>query len=113
VKAEQKKKVAASCKLRSSLHHQMPSTGNAHNSEGGSSTSRSRGSLSYLVSTAGHAQEQNDRYPHDITSIVQLVFEGADEFGDEPAVGFTVKRDGDGGGEWGRDLYCECALRRV
>ena len=49
--------------------------------------------LSYLVSTAGHAQRQNEHYPHTIESILQLVYEGAQELGDEPVVGFTSLRD--------------------
>ncbi|WRT66055.1 uncharacterized protein IL334_003007 [Kwoniella shivajii] len=46
-------------------------------------------SISYLVSTAGHAQQQNELNPHDIKSIVQLVEDGAKEFGLEKVVGFT------------------------
>jgi hypothetical protein len=60
--------------------------------------------LSYLVSTAGHAQEQNDANPHDVRSILQLVKEGADEFGAEKVVGFTSV---DGDGKWVCDRYCE------
>jgi hypothetical protein len=35
--------------------------------------------LPYLVSTASHAQSPNDRHPHDIRSIIQLIEQGADE----------------------------------
>ncbi|ORX40318.1 hypothetical protein BD324DRAFT_655201 [Kockovaella imperatae] len=49
--------------------------------------------LSYLVSTAGYSREQNESYPHDITSIVQLIDEGANEFEDEPVVGFARLTD--------------------
>ncbi|KAL7419511.1 hypothetical protein Q5752_005422 [Cryptotrichosporon argae] len=45
--------------------------------------------LSYLVSTAGHAQHQNGQHPHDVRSILQLIEEGAAEFADEKVVGFT------------------------
>jgi hypothetical protein len=54
--------------------------------------------LSYLVSTAGHAQHQNETYPHDIRTIVQLITEGAEEFGDEKVVGSD--------GPWKCDRYC-------
>lgn len=46
--------------------------------------------LSYLVSTAGHAQSQNDQHPHDVRNILQLIEEGAEELGDEKVVGFTT-----------------------
>ena len=60
--------------------------------------------LSYLVSTAGHAQRQNERYPHAVESVLQLVDEGAEELGDEPVVGFTSLD----GGRWRCDYYCAC-----
>lgn len=65
--------------------------------------------LSYLVSTAGHAQRQNEAYPHDIRSILQLIDEGAEEFGDEEVVGFTSIRNG----QWQCDRYCayKCGAR--
>lgn len=65
--------------------------------------------LSYLVSTAGHAQAQNDRCPHDVRSILQLIEEGAEEMGDEKVVGFTSPSDG---GEWDCLRLCEllCAF---
>lgn len=44
--------------------------------------------ISYLVSTAGHAQEQNDAHPHDIKTILQLIEDGAKELEDEKVVGF-------------------------
>ncbi|WWD02658.1 hypothetical protein V865_000698 [Kwoniella europaea PYCC6329] len=59
--------------------------------------------LSYLVSTAGHAQRQNELYPHDIQSILQLIQDGAREFGSERAVGFTSKDDDRD--EWRCDRY--------
>lgn len=59
--------------------------------------------LSYLVSTAGHAQAQNEEYPHNIETILQLIEEGAEEFGDEKSVGFAVKTDSG----WGCERYCE------
>lgn len=59
--------------------------------------------LSYLVSTAGHAQYQNDNYPHATQSILQLIVDGADEFGDEKVVGFTSESNG----SWKCDRYCE------
>ena len=64
--------------------------------------------LSYLVSTAGHAQHQNETYPHDIRTIVQLITEGAGEFGDEKVVGFTSPETGTAGGDapWRCDRYC-------
>ena len=61
--------------------------------------------LSYLVSTAGHAQEQNDANPHDVRSILQLVQEGAEEFGAEKVVGFTSL---EAGRKWSCTRYCEC-----
>ena len=60
--------------------------------------------LSYLVSTAAHAQEQNEANPHDIRSILQLIKEGSEEFGDEKVVGFTGLQEN---GEWKCDRYCE------
>lgn len=62
--------------------------------------------LSYLVSTAGHSQSQNDRCPHDIRSIIQLIDQGADELGDEKVVGFVSLSDAD---RWVCDRYCEYA----
>ena len=63
-------------------------------------------SLSYLVSTAGHAQAQNDENPHDIVTLNQLVRQGAKELGDKPVVGFavpsTTEKD-----VWGCEQYCE------
>lgn len=60
--------------------------------------------LSYLVSTAGHAQEQNDANPHEVRSILQLVKEGAEELKAEKVVGFTsVTPDG----KWVCKRYCE------
>lgn len=59
--------------------------------------------LSYLVSTAGHAQQQNDLNPHTVRSILQLIDEGAEELQDEKVVGFTtVDKDGN----WVCDRYC-------
>ena len=71
--------------------------------------------LSYLVSTAGHAQHQNETYPHDIRTIVQLITEGAEEFGDEKVVGFTSPETGTVGGDaaWTCHRYCTCLLRCV
>jgi acyl-CoA synthetase (AMP-forming)/AMP-acid ligase II len=63
-------------------------------------------SLSYLVSTAGHAQAQNDDYPHDITSITQLIREGARELGDRSVVGFAVPST-KVEGEWECERYCK------
>lgn len=65
--------------------------------------------LSYLVSTAGHAQDQNDRHPHDIKSILQLINEGAEEFGDEKVVGFTSLRThaSASSSSWICDRFCE------
>lgn len=62
--------------------------------------------LSYLVATAGHAQAQNEKNPHDIRSIIQLVEEGAAEFDQEKVVGFTLKTN-EG---WQCDRYCVFAL---
>ena len=62
-------------------------------------------SLSYLVSTAGHAQAQNDVYPHDIQSINQLIREGAEELGDWTVVGFAVPNAGGVG--WACERYCK------
>jgi hypothetical protein len=62
--------------------------------------------LSYLVSTAGHSQEQNDAYPHDIKTVLQLIYEGSDEFKEEKVVGFTSVKDG----QWTCDRYCEYIL---
>jgi hypothetical protein len=63
--------------------------------------------LSYLVSTAGHARYQNEQYPHDIKSIVQLVDEGAKEFGDEKVVGFASTTANGGAARWKCDRYCK------
>lgn len=62
-------------------------------------------SLSYLVSTAGHAQAQNEQHPHNVRTILQLIDEGAEELGDEKVVGFTSVSEG---GEWKCDRYCAC-----
>lgn len=59
--------------------------------------------LSYLVSTAGHAQHQNDTHPHEIQSILQLITEGAKEFQDEKVVGFTSNE----GDRWVCERYCK------
>ncbi len=59
--------------------------------------------LSYLVSTAGHAQHQNDTHPHDIQTILQLIEDGAEEFGNEKVVGFTHESSG----SWTCDRYCK------
>ena len=59
--------------------------------------------LSYLVSTAGHSRAYNEKYPHGIRSIIQLIEEGAAEFGDEPVVGFPVLS----GSRWTCRNYCE------
>lgn len=71
-------------------------------------------SLSYLVSTAGHAQAQNDEKPHDIVTLNQLVRQGARELQDRPVVGFAVPKststsesEMDG---WGCEQYCKCLL---
>nr|XP_018263413.1 uncharacterized protein I303_04907 [Kwoniella dejecticola CBS 10117]OBR85571.1 hypothetical protein I303_04907 [Kwoniella dejecticola CBS 10117] len=58
--------------------------------------------LSYLVSTAGHAQHQNEEFPHDIQNILQLIANGAEEFGQEKVVGFTSRSDDAG---WTCDRY--------
>lgn len=65
--------------------------------------------LSYLVSTAGHAQHQNDTHPHDIQSILQLIADGAEEFMDEKVVGFTRVVDD----RWICERYCKlsCNVR--
>lgn len=60
--------------------------------------------LSYLVSTAGHSQAQNDQHPHDVQTILQLIEEGAEELGDEKVVGFTRLS---GEGTWTCDRLCE------
>jgi hypothetical protein len=65
-------------------------------------------SLSYLVSTAGHAQAQNDQRPHGIKTIVQLIQEGAEEFGDEKVVGFTSLA----AGQWTCQRYCISSFKR-
>ena len=62
--------------------------------------------LSYLVSTAGHAQRQNELYPHGIRTIVQLINEGAREFGDEKVVGFAAPSSPEEG-FWKCDRYCK------
>ncbi|KAJ9125226.1 hypothetical protein QFC22_000181 [Naganishia vaughanmartiniae] len=54
-------------------------------------------SLSYLVSTAGHAQYQNEVYPHRISSLTQLIREGAEELGDRHVVGFAEPLKDDNG----------------
>jgi hypothetical protein len=54
-------------------------------------------SLSYLVSTAGHAQYQNEVYPHNISSLTQLIREGAEELGDRHVVGFAEPLTDDNG----------------
>ncbi|KAK4686150.1 hypothetical protein P7C73_g3978, partial [Tremellales sp. Uapishka_1] len=59
--------------------------------------------LSYLVSTAGHARQQNDAYPHEIQSILQLIEGGAQELGNEKVVGFMSIGEN---GEWRCDRYC-------
>jgi hypothetical protein len=63
--------------------------------------------LSYLVSTAGHAQEQNERNPHAITSILQLIKEGAEEFRDEKVVGFAQLDQDE---TWVCDRYCAWSI---
>lgn len=65
--------------------------------------------LSYLISTAGHAQAQNESNPHNIRSINQLIHDGAEELGDKPVVGFAVpvKEGGRDGEEWDCERYCE------
>ena len=77
--------------------------------------------LSYLVSTAGHAQYQNERHPHHIRSLTQLIREGAEDLGDRAVVGFARPR-GDAGGKdtkdedgrtiWQCDRYCEDTMIR-
>jgi hypothetical protein len=62
--------------------------------------------LSYLVSTAGHAQAQNELDPHNIETILQLVQEGSNEFQDEKVVGFTSLTAEQ---EWTCETYCGCA----
>lgn len=62
-------------------------------------------SLSYLVSTAGHAQAQNDQHPHDIRTILQLIEEGRKELQDEKVVGFTGSSESDRG-EWVCERLC-------
>ncbi|WVW83561.1 hypothetical protein I302_105582 [Kwoniella bestiolae CBS 10118] len=59
--------------------------------------------LSYLVSTAGHAQQQNELYPHEIQTILQLIEDGADELRSEKVVGFTSKHESSQG--WRCDRY--------
>jgi hypothetical protein len=54
-------------------------------------------SLSYLVSTAGHAQYQNEQYPHSVLSVNQLIREGAQELEDRPVVGFAKPQLGASG----------------
>ncbi|KAJ9115675.1 putative NRPS-like protein biosynthetic cluster [Naganishia adeliensis] len=56
-------------------------------------------SISYLVSTAGHAQYQNEQYPHNILSVNQLIREGAQELEDRPVVGFAKPQLDDKGRE--------------
>lgn len=63
--------------------------------------------LSYLVSTAGHSQRQNELYPHNVTTILQLVEEGAEELQGEKVVGFTSLRSG----RWVCDRYCTSSHR--
>lgn len=72
--------------------------------------------ISYLVSTAGHAQYQNEQFPHDILSVNQLVREGAQELGDRPVVGFAKpelddkgmeKKDGEGRVIWDCQRFCK------
>lgn len=71
--------------------------------------------ISYLVSTAGHAQHQNEQYPHRIESLTQLIREGAADLGDRAVVGFARpevnaqgkdKKDEDGRIVWHCDRYC-------
>lgn len=59
--------------------------------------------LSYLVSTAGHAQYQNEQHPHNVESVLQLIVDGARELQDEKVVGFTRPIDG----SWRCDRYCK------
>jgi hypothetical protein len=72
--------------------------------------------ISYLVSTAGHAQYQNEQYPHHIQSLTQLIREGAEDLGNRPVVGFARpevdtqgkdKKDEGGRIIWQCDRYCE------
>jgi hypothetical protein len=72
--------------------------------------------ISYLVSTAGHAQYQNEQYPHDILSVNQLIREGAQELGDRPVVGFAKpevdeegkeKKDEQGRIIWESQRFCK------
>jgi hypothetical protein len=75
-------------------------------------------SLSYLVSTAGHAQAQNDENPHDIVTLNQLVRQGARELQDRPVVGFAVPKStstsgsssSSGKDSWGCVEYCKSFL---
>jgi hypothetical protein len=75
-------------------------------------------SLSYLVSTAGHAQAQNDENPHDIVTLNQLVRQGARELQDRPVVGFAVPKSTSTSGSsyssekdsWGCEEYCKSFL---
>lgn len=55
--------------------------------------------ISYLVSTAGHAQYQNEQYPHDVLSVNQLIREGAQELRERPVVGFAKPELDDKGKE--------------
>ncbi|WWC89627.1 uncharacterized protein L201_004552 [Kwoniella dendrophila CBS 6074] len=59
--------------------------------------------LSYLVSTAGHAQHQNEKHPHDTQTILQLIADGAKEFGSEKVVGFAAIQHDDEG--WKCDRF--------
>lgn len=71
-------------------------------------------SLSYLVSTAGYAQAQNDENPHDIVTLNQLVRQGARELQDRPVVGFAVPKSKSTSASekegWGCEQYCKCLL---
>ncbi|WWD19982.1 hypothetical protein CI109_104455 [Kwoniella shandongensis] len=58
--------------------------------------------LSYLITTAGHARHQNEQNPHDIQTILQLINQGSEEFGDEKVVGFTTLTSE---GRWQCDRY--------
>jgi hypothetical protein len=60
--------------------------------------------FSYLVSTAGHAQHQNDLNPHEIRNILQIIEDGAKEFGEEKVVGFASVSGPDGC--WSCDRHC-------
>ena len=66
--------------------------------------------LSYLVSTAGHSQAQNDIYPHAIQTVLQLIEEGAAELGDEAVVGFTSRSQD---GAWICERYCTYQMSYV